>query len=157
MEFKTRAGRCTEYLEVMKALWAPGISHYEGRTYSLDACHFYPKPVQSPHPPIFFGGESDGALLRVVSHGDGWYGFNLDPGELLARQQRLAQLARERGRNVDEFRIFVGPSSKPITGESVSQYRDLGVEQLIVPLMAGNIDRLSRRIDKMLDMTRVVA
>lgn len=155
MDFKTRANRCAEYIEVMKALWAPGTSSYAGATYRLDACHFYPKPVQSPHPPIFFGGESDAALRRVVSHGDGWYGFNLDPSELEQRQLRLAQLAGEQGRNVDEFRVIVGPSTKPITRESVPQYRDLGVEQLIVPLMAGNIDRLSRRVDAMLEVTRI--
>ncbi len=155
MDFTTRARRCGEYIEVMKALWAPGDSSYSGRTYRLDTCHFYPKPVQSPHPPIFFGGESDAALRRVVSHGDGWYGFNLDPSELEARQQRLAQLADEQGRNVDELRIFVGPSTKPITPETVLQYSDLGVEQLIVPLMAGNIDRLAHRVDSMLERTRI--
>ncbi|MCZ6852672.1 MAG: LLM class F420-dependent oxidoreductase [Gammaproteobacteria bacterium] len=153
MDFKTRAGRCAEYIEVMKALWAPGLSSYAGKTYQLDDCHFYPKPVQSPHPPIFFGGESDAALERVVSQGDGWYGFDLDPGQLEQRLQRLAQLAEEKSRDVSEFEVFVGPSTKPINSESVSQYRDLGVEQLIVPLMAGNIDRLARRVDKMLELT----
>ena len=157
MDFKTRAGRCAEYIAVMKALWAPGVSSYDGQTYQLEDCHFYPKPVQNPHPPIFFGGESDAALRRVVSQGDGWYGFNLDPGELEARKHRLAELADEQGRKVDEFRIFVGPSTKPITSESVSRYSDLGVEQLIVPLMAGNIDRLARRVDDMLAATKTVS
>ncbi len=153
MDFKTRASRCLEYIEVMKALWAPGLSSYRGETYRLRNCHFYPKPVQSPHPPIFFGGESDAALKRVVSHGDGWYGFDLDPGQLEQRLQRLGQLAEEKNRDVSELRIFVGPSTKPINSESVAQYRDLGVEQLIVPLMAGNIDRLARRVDNMLEST----
>ncbi|MCZ6618597.1 MAG: LLM class F420-dependent oxidoreductase [Gammaproteobacteria bacterium] len=157
MDFKTRSRRCAEYIEVMKALWAPGISSYLGQTYRIDACHFYPKPVQSPHPPIFFGGESDAALRRVVAQGDGLYGFNLDPVELEERLQRLAQLAGEHDRSLIDFRIFVGPSTKPITVDSVARYRDLGVDQLIVPLMAGNIDRLARRVDKMREITGTVA
>ena len=32
MDFKTRARRCIEYLEVMQALWAPGLSSYQGET-----------------------------------------------------------------------------------------------------------------------------
>ena len=33
----------------------------------------YPKPVQTPHPPIHVGGESNAALRRVARHGQGWY------------------------------------------------------------------------------------
>ncbi|MDH3641293.1 MAG: LLM class F420-dependent oxidoreductase, partial [Gammaproteobacteria bacterium] len=97
MDFKTRARRCLEYVEVMQALWAPGVSSYDGETVSLKPCHFNPKPVQQPHPPIFFGGESDPALRRVVSHGQGWYGFNLTPDGLAQRQARLAELAADAG------------------------------------------------------------
>ena len=37
-----------------------------GEFYTLPACRQYPKPVQTPHPPIHFGGESDAALRRVA-------------------------------------------------------------------------------------------
>jgi probable F420-dependent oxidoreductase len=153
MDFKTRAARCVEYVEVMQALWAPGLSSYEGETVSLKPCHFNPKPVQQPHPPIFFGGESDAALRRVVSHGQGWYGFNLSPDQLAQRQGRLAELAAEAGRDVAGIRIFVGPSTQPVTEESVAQYAELGVEQLIVPVMAGNLDKLRARMDRMVAIT----
>jgi alkanesulfonate monooxygenase SsuD/methylene tetrahydromethanopterin reductase-like flavin-dependent oxidoreductase (luciferase family) len=39
-----------------------------------------PKPVQRPHPPLVFGGESEAALRRAAALGDGWYGFDLPPG-----------------------------------------------------------------------------
>ena len=42
---------------------------------------------------------------------------------------------------------------EPITPETVAEYGDLGVEQLIVPVMAGNLDRLAQRIDKARAMT----
>ena len=48
MDFATRAARTLEYLEVMRALWSPGLATYEGGAYSLAPCHFNPKPVQSP-------------------------------------------------------------------------------------------------------------
>jgi alkanesulfonate monooxygenase SsuD/methylene tetrahydromethanopterin reductase-like flavin-dependent oxidoreductase (luciferase family) len=33
-----------------------------------------PKPVQSPHPPLWFGARDALALKRAVRHGDGWMG-----------------------------------------------------------------------------------
>ena len=153
MDFKTRAARCVEYVEVMQALWAPGLSSYEGETVSLKPCHFNPKPVQQPHPPIFFGGESDPALRRVVSHGQGWYGFNLSPAQLTQRQARLAELASEAGRDVSEIQVYVCPSTHPVTEETVAQYADLGVEQLIVPVMAGTLDKLRSRMQRTVAIT----
>ncbi|HEY5680137.1 MAG TPA: LLM class F420-dependent oxidoreductase [Pseudomonadales bacterium] len=153
MDFRARARRCLEYVEVMQALWSPGLSSYEGETVTLKPCHFNPKPVQQPHPPIFFGGESDPALARVVSHGQGWYGFNLSPEGLAGRKARLAEIAAEAGRDMNDVRIFIGPSGKPVTPETVSEYEDLGVEQLIVPVIAGNLERLAQRIDKARAMT----
>jgi len=153
MDFDARARRCLEYVEAMQALWAPGVSSYQGETVVLRPCHFYPKPVQQPHPPIFFGGESDPALRRVVSHGQGWYGFNLNPEQLAERKARLTELAIAAGRDPSEIRIFVGPSTHPVTPETVARYAELGVEQLIVPLMAGSLDKLRARLERALVST----
>ena len=43
----------------------------------MPECRLYPKPVQEPHPPIHFGGESDAALKRVADLGQGWFGYNM--------------------------------------------------------------------------------
>ena len=62
MDFATRAKRTAEYIGAMKALWSPGVTQFSGETVEIIDCHFNPKPVQQPHPPILFGGESDAAL-----------------------------------------------------------------------------------------------
>ena len=156
MDFGKRAARCVEYVEVMQALWAPGLAHYQGETVTLDGCFFNPKPVQQPHPPIFFGGESDAALRRVVSHGQGWYGFNMAPETLAARLVRLRELADAAGRDPDDILIYVGPAGHPINPDTVGQYAELGVDQLVVPLAAGNIDKLNARTAVMMERLGVV-
>ena len=50
-----------EYLEVIKSLWTDDVSSYSGEIYQLELCRQYPKPVQQPGPPIYFGGECDAA------------------------------------------------------------------------------------------------
>ena len=64
-----------EYLEVIKSLWTDDVSSYSGEFYQLEPCRQYPKPVQQPGPPIYFGSESDAALRRVADIGAGWYGL----------------------------------------------------------------------------------
>lgn len=153
MSFSGRAERCLEYLEVMQALWAPGVSSYAGANYTLPDCLMNPKPAQSPHPPIFFGGESDAALRRVISHGQGWYGFDLSPEALATRLQRLREMADEAGRDFDDLLIYLGPNKQPVTAETVAAYEAAGVDQLIVPVMAGNMDRLQQRIETMVSIS----
>lgn len=131
-----RAQRTREYLEVMRRLWCDEISEYHGELYDLQPCRQEPKPVQLPHPPIHFGGESDAALERVADIGQGWYGFNLDPAELAKRVAHLETLLQQRGRSRDEIYVSVCPQRRPASRELVDAYRAAGADQVIL-LMGG--------------------
>ena len=65
----------TEGLELMKAAWSdePKVT-FHGRFRDVDGLPFSPKPVQRPHPPIWFGGQAPKALARAVRHGDAFMG-----------------------------------------------------------------------------------
>ena len=150
VDFKQRARLCDEYIDAMRALWSPGITEFSSESVQLTPCHFNPKPVQQPHPPIFYGGESDAALRRVAERGQGWYGFDLSPEQLEARLEGLdAQLAKV-DRPREDVRIIVGPNRHPVNAETVPQYAGLGVEQLVVPLGASSVEKLETRIDALL-------
>ena len=152
MDFGTRASRTVEYIEVMRALWSPGLAAYEGATYQLAPCHFNPKPVQSPHPPIFFGGESEPALRRVASHGDGWYGFNLSPETFTERLGRLDALLAGTGRSRADVQVYVGPGREALNPDAIAEFKAQGADQVIVPLMAANLEKLKPRMEAVLRM-----
>jgi alkanesulfonate monooxygenase SsuD/methylene tetrahydromethanopterin reductase-like flavin-dependent oxidoreductase (luciferase family) len=65
----------TEGLQLMKAAWSdePRIT-FHGRFRQVDDLPIQPKPVQRPHPPIWFGGLAPKALERAVRHGDAFLG-----------------------------------------------------------------------------------
>ncbi len=149
VDFSKRARLCDEYLSAMKALWREGKNAFEGESVHITDCHFNPKPVQKPHPPIFVGGESDAALKRIARHGDGWYGFDMTPEQLAERLLRFDAILAEAGRSRDEVKVFVCPNRNRITADSYAAYRDLGVDQLIAPLFARTIDDLERRADRL--------
>lgn len=50
-----RVSRLEEALQVVKGLWGDGPFSFKGHYYTINDMNGTPKPVQSPHPPIFIG------------------------------------------------------------------------------------------------------
>jgi alkanesulfonate monooxygenase SsuD/methylene tetrahydromethanopterin reductase-like flavin-dependent oxidoreductase (luciferase family) len=75
VEKSTFISSFTEGLELMKAAWSdePTVT-YHGRFRDVDGLPIQPKPVQRPHPPIWFGATAPAALARAVRLGDAFLG-----------------------------------------------------------------------------------
>jgi probable F420-dependent oxidoreductase len=142
-----RGDRCREYVEVIRRLWCDPVSEFKGEYYTLPSCRQYPKPVQSPHPPIHFGGESDAALRRVADLGQGWYGFNLEPEPAAERIQALTRLLQERGRRREDVFVSVSPYMRPVDLDMIKRYRDAGVDQVILLAFAPTEDAILSMLD----------
>jgi probable F420-dependent oxidoreductase len=69
-----RVSRFIEGVSIMKALWTQPSVNFDGTYAQLDGVSMEPKPVQRPHPPLWFGARVPDALRRAVVHGDGWMG-----------------------------------------------------------------------------------
>ena len=71
----TFIGSFTEGLELMKAAWAdePRVT-FHGRFRDVDDLPIAPKPVQRPHPPIWFGANAPKAIARAARLGDAFLG-----------------------------------------------------------------------------------
>jgi probable F420-dependent oxidoreductase len=74
-----RVSRFRENLEIMKRLWTEERVTLNGRFSQLERIPMEPKPVQKPHPPIWFGGHVEAALRRAVELGDGYIGAGSIP------------------------------------------------------------------------------
>jgi alkanesulfonate monooxygenase len=58
-----RYRRAAEYLELMKLAWSSGEPFdFAGEFYRVNGAHSDVHSLQKPHPPLFFGGASEGAL-----------------------------------------------------------------------------------------------
>jgi probable F420-dependent oxidoreductase len=69
-----RVRRFVEGLQVMKALWTESRATFTGTFWQFKDVAMEPKPVQKPHPPVWFGARQAPALRRAVQHGNGWMG-----------------------------------------------------------------------------------
>ena len=54
-----RVAALAESLEVIKTIWTQPNPVYSGRFYTLDGAVCDPPPLQTPHPPLWVGGEGD--------------------------------------------------------------------------------------------------
>ena len=82
LPFKNRAGRTREAVRVMRALWTEETPQFDGTHHRFQPVGFNPKPVQKPHPPLIFGGESRAALRRTAELADGWCGMRYTPASV---------------------------------------------------------------------------
>lgn len=64
--------RFNEGISVMKSLWTEPVTRFDGEFFQLRNAGMWPKPVQKPHVPLWFGGQHPGALRRAVRHADGY-------------------------------------------------------------------------------------
>ncbi|WP_194838861.1 LLM class flavin-dependent oxidoreductase [Nocardia sp. XZ_19_369] len=87
-----RYHRAGEFADVLKALWTGSDASYDGTFYRLHNANCWPRPLQRPHPPIYFAGSSEATMNISVRHGDAL----LVPGAPLGAAATKAALVRER-------------------------------------------------------------
>jgi probable F420-dependent oxidoreductase len=152
MPFAQRGPRCEEFVAVMKALWTQHRSEFSGRFYELPACYQYPKPVQTPHPPLWFGGWSPPALERAARLGDGWYGFEMSAADVAGHVDTLRRLRTDLGRAERPFKVLCGCFiTQPQTLDALKAYRDAGVDQFVMALTAAEPAALERQLEDFAD------
>ncbi|BBX09745.1 luciferase [Mycolicibacterium aichiense] len=97
----------TEGLQLMKAAWSdePRVT-FHGRFRDVDDLPIAPKPVQRPHPPIWFGANAPRAIARAVRHGDAFMGAGSSTTANFATAVRtLRTEMAEQHKDPDTFRI----------------------------------------------------
>lgn len=144
-----RGRRTDDYIEVCKALWCEDPSSFEGTYYRLPSCHMHPKPVQDPHPPLHFGGESDAALARVARVGQGWYSFNRLPHEVGEGLARLEDALAAQGRTRADVRVTVCPYFNGLTPEMVEAYHEAGVDEVTALFFAATPEDVPAAFDEL--------
>ncbi len=98
--------RFNEALALMKACWTEPEINFDGEWWKLEGASMEPKPVQKPHPPVWFGGSAPAGMRRAVRHGDGFMGAG---SQTVAQFSEQVKVVREelsaQGREPSSFRI----------------------------------------------------
>ena len=143
--YDKRFARMAEQVKAMQALWSNDAAEFHGEQVDFSESWSYPKPVQTPHPPIILGGETDYTLRRVVDYCDGWlprarHGF--DAVENIARLQKIAD---ESGRDMSTLSVSV--FGAPAEENTLTGYRDAGINRVLLSLPSAPRDEVLPILD----------
>ena len=143
--YETRFKLLRERILAMKAMWTEHEAAFYGEMVNFDPVWSYPKPLQTPHPPIILGGESKYTLRRVVEFCDGWFpraSHRFEPHEGVAR---LRAAAEEAGRDMSELTIsvFRAPADKA----ALETYAEAGINRAVLELPSDGRDEVLKLLD----------
>ena len=105
-----RVGLFSEGLQVIRSLWTERRTTFDGRCYTMRDAVANPKPVQTPHPPIWVGSGGPRMLELTARHADVWNASGSAGRDLesaVAASQQLDEACRAIGRDPDEIRRSV--------------------------------------------------
>lgn len=144
--FKTRFKKMGEQVRAMKTIWTQDEAEFHGEFVNFDPIWCWPKPSQSPHPPVLLGGETSYTLQRVVDYCEGWLPRNRQPELVVQGMAELKERAAKAGRSMDTISVSVfgaGNDSKLL-----DTYRELGVTRCILSLPSQRSDTILPMLDQ---------
>lgn len=142
LEHDERYEAADEFLKVWK-------STLQGETISLEGKHIqvtdskvvFP-PVQTPYPPIYFGGSSAAGKEVAAEHSDVYLTWGEPPEQVKEKIEEVRKLAEEKGRTVRfGIRLHVivrGGAGTALVGnphtvaERIKEYESLGIDTFVL-------------------------
>ena len=142
VKFDDRFKMTRERMEAMKAFWTEDEAEYHGDLVNITRSWMWPKPVQTPYPPILIAGAGPNILKRVMNQGDGWMPFVVSDW-VDAMQNRMTPLT-DFAAQVEELRQLesdAGSAKKTISvkglmarAQDIEALLSMGIDRMILPL-----------------------
>jgi probable F420-dependent oxidoreductase len=166
-----RGRRTEEALELIRSLWAGDRVTYEGRILRVRDLTIEPKPVQTPHPPIWIGGGSQPfekiygqhvldvtpVLRRVARYADAWVPHSSATPEMVEGDWAVIdRVAPEFGRKAADigvvysnFVYVLGPGERPATAAPRFQlFSGMDLEYWQEHYLLGEAEAVAERINR---------
>lgn len=145
-EYRSRFQRMEEQVRAMQRLWTDDAAGFAGEHVTFSESLSYPKPLQTPYPPIVLGGESDHTLRRVVDFCDGWLPRARHGFDAAENMQRLRAMAERQGRPMTTLSVSVFGARAD--ADTLQAYRDAGITRAILPLPPAPRDEVWKVLDR---------
>jgi len=105
-DMENRIADLVEATEMILRLWAAeGPVTFRGRTWEVNDAICAPKPLQQPHPPLWFGEAAPGGLAACARYGQGWNTTPVPLPELRRRTGLLRDACQVAGRDMAEIEL----------------------------------------------------
>ena len=151
-DFAHRWSQTREAILVMKELWTKDEAEYHGKFYNFPPVRSFPKPAQTPHPPIYLGGSASNVFKRVVAWGDGWMPTRATPEDIKNGRATLDKLSEAAGRDSRSIEIIVYGEAGD--RELLKRYEEAGANRAIVRLSTTEGDVALTELERMAELLK---
>jgi probable F420-dependent oxidoreductase len=128
---RRRRARVRETMLAMQALWSNEVASFDGEFVRFAASWQWPKPLQTPRPPVLIGGAPGPKLFEhVAEYGDGW--IPIGGAGVREALPALREAMTKRGR--DPSALHVVPMGIVPTREKLDYYAEIGVTEAVLRL-----------------------
>ena len=129
VKWSMRYRALAECVGALRSLWVDDESEFHGEYFNFDKVWSRPKPMQQPHPPIWFGAGGRLGSQHTIAWADGWMPLDVTLGDVPKRVAKFRQLSTDAGRqDIPISMVAFGDPSL----DTLLMYRDLGIERVIV-------------------------
>ena len=124
-----RVDQTAEGLDLILRLLGGGPVDFRGEHYSASGAEVAPRPVQQPHPPLWFGTRGKRMMELAARFGDVWIPTEIEPREYRRGMERLRSLRAEMGVSgeivgaLQNFRVLTDAEACLAT---INEYADAG-------------------------------
>jgi F420-dependent oxidoreductase-like protein len=145
---RDRADWLEEALPIIRSLWTEPRTTFTGKQYLLTEAVAEPKPVQTPHPPIWIGGVGRRRTLRMAAeHAAVWNAPGGSPEEVAELSAVLDGHCADVGRDPTEIRRSVQirvPADPAGLIDQVAGFVGVGVTEIILIVAAEPVAQAER-------------
>jgi probable F420-dependent oxidoreductase len=129
VKWSMRYRALAECVGALRSLWVDDESEFHGEYFNFDKVWSRPKPMQQPHPPIWFGAGGKLGSQHTIAWADGWMPLDITLGDVPKRVAKFRQLSTDaRRQDIPISMVAFGDPSL----DTLLMYRDLGIERVIV-------------------------
>lgn len=141
VDYDDRGAASDEFIEVMRALWAPGPADHGGPRWPMTGVVAAPKPAQDDLE-IWIGGSGAPARRRAARYGSGWHPMCSAAG-LARRLPAMVEALEAEGRSRSDLIVAPRIAFEQLGGpEGVEAWRAAGADQLIVGTATDDVVRI---------------
>jgi FMNH2-dependent dimethyl sulfone monooxygenase len=100
-----RYGRTAEWLDVVNGVWSQKSYSHAGKYYQTQNTVLEPKPVRTPRPPIYAGGESEAAKNLIAQKCDAYVMHGDSPAHVAAKIADMSERREKTGLGRMQFGV----------------------------------------------------
>jgi len=124
-----RLARLDEGVQIMRQLWADGVSTFAGEHYQTAGALCWPLPLQPGGPPMWIAGGGERKTLRIAAAYGAYTNFDGTLGEFTRKSEILAGHCRDLGTDYDaitrsaNYNVLIGRDEAEVAARA-AQWRD---------------------------------